>query len=147
MQLIDPLDEPEFYCVDVPGFGASLNLNAALSAHTCKPGAEDELFRPGEPSPGSLQMPAYQLCLQAGAATAASALYLKDCSDSPLQQFSLDAEGSLRLAGTTLCLAIAPGVGHPTGGPSHVRRNLALEECGTVPGNRRSWQLPGPIPA
>ena len=37
IQLVDALDEPEFYCVDVPGFGTSLNLRSALTAHTCKP--------------------------------------------------------------------------------------------------------------
>ena len=44
IQLRDPLDEPEYYCVDVPGFGRSLNLEGALTAHTCKPNADDELF-------------------------------------------------------------------------------------------------------
>ena len=68
VQLVDPLDEPEFYCVDVPGFGAGLNLAAAMTAHTCKPGADDELFRTGAPLPGNLLMPAYQLCLEAAAA-------------------------------------------------------------------------------
>ena len=40
LQLVDALDEPEYYCVDVPGFGASLSLQSALMAHTCKPGAD-----------------------------------------------------------------------------------------------------------
>lgn len=147
VQLIDPLDEPEFYCVDVPGFGASLNLAAALSAHTCKPGADDELFRPGSPLPGNLQMPAYRLCLEAAAAEPAADLFLMDCSDSALQRFSLDADGSLWLADSNLCLAIAPGAGQATGGPSHVRRDLGLHDCETVPDQRRRWRLPGPNPA
>ncbi len=92
-------------------------------------------------------MPAYRLCLQAEAEAPASSLYLMECSDSPLQRFSLAADGSLQLAETTLCLAIAPGAGQPTGGPSHLRRNLTLEECGEVPAQRRSWQLPGLSPA
>ena len=36
IRLQDPLDEPEYYCVDVPGAGSSLNLQGALQAHTCK---------------------------------------------------------------------------------------------------------------
>ena len=40
VQLVDALDEPEYYCVDVPGFGGSLSLQSALMAHTCKPGAD-----------------------------------------------------------------------------------------------------------
>ena len=147
MQLVDPLDEPEFYCADVPGFGASLNLAAAMTAHTCKPGADDELFLAGAPLPGNLLMPAYQLCLEAAASEPAAGLFLRDCSDSPLQRFALDADGSLQLAGTAYCLTVAPGVGEPTGGPSHLRRELALSDCGAAPAELRSWQLPGPIPA
>ena len=44
IQLADALDEPQYYCIDVPGFGDRLNLGAALMAHTCKPGAADEMF-------------------------------------------------------------------------------------------------------
>ena len=50
--LRDPLDEPEFYCVDVAGFGSNLNLNSPLQAHTCKPGADDEVFIFNHPAPG-----------------------------------------------------------------------------------------------
>jgi hypothetical protein len=42
IQLQDALDEPESYSLDVPGFGASLDLTGALTAHTCKPNADDE---------------------------------------------------------------------------------------------------------
>ena len=52
--LRDPLDEPEFYCVDVAGFGNNLNLNSPLQAHTCKPGADDELFIFNHPTPGPI---------------------------------------------------------------------------------------------
>jgi len=51
IQLQNPLDEPEFYCVDVPGAGLSLNLQSALQAHTCKlTAAEDETFTFNYPS-------------------------------------------------------------------------------------------------
>ena len=51
IQLIDPLDEPQFYCVDVPGFQNRVNLDAPLMAHTRKPGAAVELFTPDRPGP------------------------------------------------------------------------------------------------
>ena len=59
IRLAEPLDEPEYYCIDVPGFGARLNLGAALMAHTCKPGAADEMFAVNQPAAGNLSMPAY----------------------------------------------------------------------------------------
>ena len=76
IQLEDPLDEPEFYCVDVVGFRDSLKLDRALQAHTCKPGAEDELFSLNQPSSGQIYMAAYDLCVEAGEGR----LYLKPCS-------------------------------------------------------------------
>ena len=88
VQLADPLDEPEFYCVDVPGFGASLNLDAALMAHTCKPGADDEIFVVGQPGPGNLSMPAYNRCMEAEGAEPQAQLHLQECSDSAMQQFA-----------------------------------------------------------
>ena len=41
IQLRDSLDEPEYYCVDVPESAVSLNLQGALTELACKPGAED----------------------------------------------------------------------------------------------------------
>ena len=142
VQLIAPLDEPEFYCVDVPGFGASLNLRAGLMAHTCKPGADDEIFAVNQPLPGNLSMPAYDLCVEADG----TELVLRACSDSAMQRFALDGEGALSLAGTALCAAVAPGEGEPTGGPSHVRRDLLLLDCGEGDSALRRWSLPGPSP-
>ena len=146
VQLADPLDEPEFYCVDVPGFGASLNLQAALMAHTCKPGADDEIFVVGQPGPGSLSMPAYELCMEAEGAETQAPLRLRDCSESPMQQFDFDAEGALILSGTGLCVAVSSGDGEPTGGPSHVRRDILLLDCAEAAPALSRWVFPGPSP-
>ena len=83
--LRDPLDEPEFYCVDVAGFGNNLNLNSPLQAHTCKPGADDELFIFNRPAPGQFYMDAYDVCLEAEEGL----LYVRACSESPNQRFVL----------------------------------------------------------
>ena len=156
IQLVDPLDEPQFYCVDVPGFGASLNLDGALTAHTCKPRADDELFTVGHPEAGHLYMPAYDRCVQAGGATAGAVLHLEACADVPLQRFILTADGQLRLgaaeaaegsaAATVYCLAVEPGEGQPTGGPSHLRRGLLLTPCAEADPTLTQWLFPGVLP-
>ena len=153
IQLVDPLDEPEFYCVDVPGFRASLNLEGALTAHTCKPGADDELFTVGHPLAGNLYMPAYDRCVEAAGATDGAELYLKSCADEPLQRFMLTYDGQLRLdaaegsaAETAYCLAVEPGEGQPTGGPSHLRRDLLLTPCADTDPSLTRWTLPGVRP-
>ena len=144
--LVDPLDEPEFYCVDVPGAGRSLNLEADLHAHTCKPlpQAEDELFTFNSPGEGQFRMEAYDLCMEAREAEEGAALILQTCSDSALQRFTLTTKGLILLndgISENLCLAVAPGEGIPTGGPSHLRRHLGLQGCDSVPEARSVWSL------
>lgn len=144
VQLRAPLDEPESYCLDVPGFGTNAQLQADLTAHTCKPNApDDEIFAPN-PATGQFRMPAYDLCLAAAAARAGSALRLAPCAAPTLQAFVMDADGRLRLAAADhLCLAVAAGQGAPTGGRSHLRRDVRLENCQTAVPALTQWILPG----
>lgn len=146
IQLGDALDEPQYYCIDVPGFGARLNLDAALMAHTCKPGAADEMFAVNQPAAGNLSMSAYDLCMQADSAEAAAQLHLEECGDTALQRFTYDSEGALALSGTELCIAVPPDAGQPTGGPSHLRRDLLLQPCDSVEPALSRWLFPGPSP-
>ena len=146
VQLVDELDEPEYYCVDVPGFGASLNLGSPLTAHTCKPGADDEMFAVDRPRPGNLYMPAYDLCLEADGTNAPAQLHLRACSGSAMQRFAFDSDGALVPSGTGLCMAVAPGAGEPTGGPSHLRRDLVLVACGETEHALKQWTFPGRSP-
>ncbi len=148
IQLLDPLDEPEYYCVDVPGFGRSLNLKGALTAHTCKPGADDEMFLWDSPASGQISMPAYDLCVEASGEEAGSTLQLAGCSDEALQQFRYDENGQILLGQKTedgeLCLIVGPEPGEPTGGPSHLRRTLTLETCSQVDQSRTLWTVGSP---
>ena len=148
IQLLDPLDEPEFYCVDVPGFGRSLNLQGALTAHTCKPGADDEMFQWDSPAQGQISMPAYNLCMEANGDEAGMTLGLAECSDAPLQLFRYEESGRIRLEQSSaegeLCLTVGPGPGEPTGGPSHLRRTLTLETCSQVDQSRTLWTVGSP---
>ena len=146
IRLVDPLDEPEYYCLDVPGAGRSVRLESALQAHTCKPVAQaaDELFTLDHPDDGQIYMEAYGLCLEAGAPAADLILYLKDCSDSPKQHFVYNADGLIQHvtdAGMAMCLSVAPGAGIPTGGPSHLRRPLSFQRCGAIQPPLAKWTL------
>lgn len=147
VQLLDPLDEPEYYCIDVPGFRQSLNLDGALTAHTCKPNADDEMFTFNYPAVGQFYMPAYERCMEARSAEASAELSMAECTDSPLQQFSYYDDGSIQLKGNAaipFCIAVADQAGEPTGGPSHLRRDLMLSPCADVSTTLSQWDLPGP---
>ena len=145
IQLTDPLDEPEYYCLDVPGAGLGVRLQSALQAHTCKPiaTADDELFTIDHPNKGQIFMEAYDLWVEAEAAQRGSPLRLKPCSDSRHQLFTLEND-VIRLNGRgqdDLCLAVDPGSGIPTGGPSHLRRGLTLEGCETSDPTLIRWSV------
>ena len=115
-------------------------------AHTCKPGADDEIFVVGQPGPGNLSMPAYNRCMEAEGAEPQAQLHLQECSGSAMQQFAFDADGALILSGTDLCVAVSPEDGEPTGGPSHVRRDLLLLDCAEANPALSRWVFPGPSP-
>ncbi len=142
IKLVDPLDEPEFYCVDVVGHRSRVRLDRALHAHTCKPGFEDELFVFDTPDAGQLYMRAYDLCLEARD----NLVYLEPCSGSAMQRFDFGDDGTLRPEGTDLCLAVEAGSGQQAGGVSHVRRDLLLVPCNSVEASLSQWTMPGPSP-
>lgn len=145
IQLVDPHDEPEFYCVDVRGVDATLDIDAALTAHTCKPFFDDELFNVHDPATGSLYMPAYDRCVEAASAAVGSELFIVDCESSELQNFDILDDGTIRLApDSTLCLGVGTDPGEPTGGPSHLRRVLGLFSCADHPSTLTTWIIPGP---
>lgn len=142
IELVDPLDEPERYCLDVRGFGRRLNLEAPLMAHTCKPGAADELFTRDYPGPGQLYMKAYDRCVTAESSQAGAEVFVRECDSSASQRFSFESNGWIKLAESNLCLTVADGKGTRAGGPSHLRRDLALETCGSEDEARSRWKVP-----
>lgn len=142
LQLADPLDEPEFYCVDVPGFRDSLRTDRPLQAHTCKPGADDELFHADRPESGQFLMPAYDLCMTAEG----DRVYTRPCAATPAQRFVHRADLTIRAAADDLCLAVAGGKGEPAGGRSHLRRDLRLIPCAAAEPALSQWLLPGSSP-
>ena len=143
IRLVDPLDEPEYYCVDVPGFRQNVQLKAPLMAHTLKRfGSADEMWAMNYPSKGQIYASEYKLCIEASSATAGATLLLKEPSDSPLQRFTLTKEGFLVLTDhPELGFAIKPGKGEKAGGPSHLKRGLSLEALKDTDPTHAIWKL------
>ena len=78
IRLVAPLDEPEFYCVDIPGYGPGVQLDSPLTGHTLKAfGSADEMWVMDHPKKGQIYAPAYKLCIQAQRAKAGASLMLK----------------------------------------------------------------------
>lgn len=146
IRLRDPLDEPDSYCLDVPGYKSTLKLDSPLMVHTCKTrNADDETFVMDEPRPGKIYLKVYDRCVEAGRSTGRTKAYTRACRDSPLQQFVLTAAGELQLkqSNPPLCLVVEDGVGTVAGGVSNLRRNLWLDLCKNAKSKLKVWDVPG----
>ncbi len=143
IRLVDPLDEPEYYCIDIPGFRQNVRLDAPLMAHTLKRfGSADEMFVFDYPAKGQIYAVEYGLCIEAASSAANSDIMLKKPSDSPLQTFSLTQDGALVLANhPTIAVTVADGVGTKAGGPSHLRRDIKLMRLDAKASKRQTWKL------
>jgi len=129
IRLSDPLDEPEYYCLDVPGFGDGVQLEDALTAHTCKAfGSEDQTW--DLTLPGMIEVPSYDLCIH----RSGDALMLGDCASAAAFQF----DGRLMVDG--LCVTVG-AESEPAGGVSHLVRSLSIQDCDTVDSERSTWEI------
>ena len=131
------------------GFGSGARFRDALQAHTCKPADNrDEQFTHRQAS-GQLYMEEYGLCLQPENLAPGSELFLRDCSDSPLQSFDFFADGSIRLGEDgpdQLCVAVASGEGEIINS-IHKRRDLSVETCDSTDPSRMTWSFSEDAPA
>ena len=143
VMLVDPLDEPEFYCFDLAGWGASLQLDDPLQNHTCK-GANgaDQMF---EFSGDRLQVSGTDRCVQVGGSSGktlpGSAVLARTCSDSqPLQELSLTNTGKIMVGNTGYCIGSGTST-RDASGPSHVWRTLTVVDCDATDSSLTTWQV------
>ena len=142
IRLVDALDEPEFYCLDLAGWGDHLQLDDPLQTHTCKNrGAQDQMFHFED---GRLKASLYDLCVQAagssGVTLAGSAILARPCSDSPLQDFMLGDDGRIRMGDSGYCLAAGENSTEASG-PSHLWRTLTVVNCDSARADLTTWQV------
>ncbi len=146
IHLRDPLDEPRSraLCLDVPGFGAGLQLDAPMQLHTCKGGTNDETFIVDQPSPGQINLVAFDRCLTAAEPAPGSVLLVEPCRDAAAQLFTYSERDELHpVLAPELCVAAAGGRSQSAGGPEFVRRDLLLQRCDQTDGSLISWGVPG----
>ncbi len=106
VRLVDALDEPEFYCLDLAGWGDHLQLDDPLQTHTCKGrGGQDQMFHFDG---NRLKVSLYDRCVQvagsSGETLAGSAVLARLCSDNPLQNLALNDAGQIQIGETAFCL-------------------------------------------
>ena len=146
IRLMHRLDaDPDYYCLDVPGFGGSIRLDAPLQAHTCKWDADDQLFYVFGPII-ERDTTEGRLCVTVSEMAAGATLLLDECyfdkaewtATQPLYEqwfrfpdnprpavlFSLHTGNAGELG-----VGVAGGAGEPAGGRNHLRRDLRVYDC------------------
>jgi acetyl esterase/lipase len=145
LRTVAALDDERGYCLDISGYGASLDLEAPLQAHSCKlaGSVEDQLFESG-PN-GSLRASRYDRCLTVASPEAGAPLLVRPCDDSRRQRWQL-AEGRLMPeAARGLCVTLGADRGEPWGTPRLVtpvyrRQTLALASCDPAFAQRQTFR-------
>lgn len=142
IRLVDALDEPEFYCLDLAGWGDHLQLDDPLQTHTCKGrGGQDQMFHFDD---NRLKVSLYDRCVQvagsSGETLAGSAVLARPCSDNPLQNLALNDAGQIQIGDSDYCL----GAGEESteaSGPSHMWRTLVAVNCDSAQAALATWRV------
>ena len=139
------LEDPRGYCLDIPGFGAGMQLDAPITTHTCKyslPGFDvDEIF---EHADGKLMLVNYDRCLSADSMEAGRAdVNSIDCGDA--HEWQVHADGRVTpTADSSQCLTLAAErvfVNTSIGTvPPYSSRAVSLEPCTADVSYRQRWR-------
>jgi hypothetical protein len=142
IRLIDPLDEPEFYCLDLSGWGDHLKLDDPLQAHTCKVrNPADQLFtlEGNRITVGDTDR-CIQVSISSGKPLAGSAILARTCdTNNTMQTFTLEENGHIRIADSNLCIGAGMDSTEASG-PSHMWRVLSAMRCDGDPAYI-TWQI------
>ena len=144
--LIDSLDEPRGFCLDIKGYKESADIKKGLQAHTCYSYqgsiAVDQGFSLEQINIGEFYLPNFDVCMEANLADSDASVKLEKCSKNAMQKFILNSNGSISLQDNqNLCLTISSEISREGGGgnPPHLIRNLTLDYCDTNRLKNQNW--------
>ena len=139
------LEDPRGYCLDIPGFGPRMQLDAPITTHTCKyslPGFDvDEIF---EHTDGKLRLVNYDRCLAGSATdTAGAAVNSIDCGDA--HPWQVHDDGRVTPAdNANLCLTLSAEREFVNSSiatvPPYSSRDVSLEPCTAAGSYRQRWR-------
>jgi hypothetical protein len=146
--LVQTLDEPRGFCIDMPGFQARARPDRPLHTHSCYSYqgqlAVDQAFDGGLIAKGVFRILAFDRCMTAPVQAAGGRLALEACDGSPAQQFRHQPAGQITvLAAPEYCVTAGEGPSRAGGGgqPVHLIRDLTLEPCDRSRDERQRWRL------
>jgi len=148
--LLNQLDDPRGYCIDIRGYKLKAKINRGLQAHTCYSYqgeiSVDQGFDSIKLIKNQFFMPSFNVCMIASSITASANLKLGKCDYSKLQKFEWSNKGKIHPIGNKkLCLTVNQGQSKQGGGgtPVHLMRNLSLEFCSNSLRPFQIWGMRG----
>ena len=79
--LVDALDAPKRYCLDLEGYAYITDLDAPVIVHSCKEGFfKDGTWMVDYPQPGQIYVPWYELCVAAESPQQDADVVLQGCA-------------------------------------------------------------------
>ena len=144
--LLNQLDDPRGFCIDVRGYKYKVQINKELQAHTCYSYqgeiSPDQGFSSHKLTKNQFILPSFNVCMEASSLTPSANLRLRKCDQNKLQNFEWSNENKIYLIGNRkLCLTVDQGQSKKGGGgsPVHLMRNLSLELCTESLNSHQTW--------
>ncbi|MDC1212735.1 RICIN domain-containing protein [Pelagibacteraceae bacterium] len=134
--LLNQLDDPRGFCIDIKGHKFKAQINKKLQAHTCYSYqgeiSPDQEFNSRKLTKNQFILTSFNVCMEASSLTSSANLRLRKCDHNKLQNFEWSHNNKIRLiVNRKLCLTVDQGQSKKGGGgsPVHLMRNLSLELC------------------
>ena len=146
--LLNQLDDPRGFCIDIKGHKLKAQINKGLQAHTCYSYqgeiSPDQGFSSLKLTKNQFILPSFNVCMEASSLKASTDLKLGKCDRNKLQNFEWSNKNKIHLIGNRkLCLTVDQGQSKKGGGgsPVHLMRNLSLELCTESLNPYQTWSV------
>ena len=145
--LLEQLNENRGYCIDIKGSKLNADPDNGLQAHTCYSYqgevSVDQGFDNIKIDEDEFYMPFFDVCMEAENTSASSTLKLRGCNKNEKQKFKFNNNAEIVLNdNTNLCLTVSENSREGGGGtPTHLIRDLTLDNCSTDISSRQKWGL------
>ena len=146
--LLNQLDDPRGFCIDIKGHKLKAQINKGLQAHTCYSYqgeiSPDQGFNSLKLTKNQFILPFFNICMEASSFKPSTNLKLGKCDRNKLQNFEWSNKNEIRLiSNRKLCLTVDQGQSKKGGGgtPVHLMRNLSLELCTESLNPYQTWSV------
>ncbi|MDB9983489.1 RICIN domain-containing protein [Candidatus Pelagibacter sp.] len=146
--LLNQLDDPRGFCIDIRGHKLKAKIDKGLQAHTCYSYqgeiSPDQGFNSLKLTKNQFILTFFNVCMEASSLKVSTNLKLEKCDRNKLQNFEWSNKNEIRLiSNRKLCLTVDQGQSKKGGGgtPVHLMRNLSLELCNKSLKSYQSWSV------